>query len=214
MHFNTCYLYGGILPLRSNIPALCVRLWTPTIFICIFNVFQVSLFCLAIGQDPKDLPIAIVNAENDGASCNFNTTTRECPISFDGAFGLPEPNEHLANFTCRYLSFLDSNIAHPVYFDNLTSALQSVEDGDTWGVVSMDGNFSVNLYKRLFESIGNTDLTTVNLELLEKSSIKIRMDVTNQHIALTLQMKFVEAFQTFMKQLVRFFKGPLEFEPA
>lgn len=78
----------------------------------------------------------------------------------------------------------------------------------------MDGNFSVNLYKRLFESIGNTDLTTVNLELLEKSSIKIRMDVTNQHIALTLQMKFVEAFQTFMKQLVRFFKGPLEFEPA
>lgn len=28
------------------------------------------------------------------------------------------------------------------------------------------------------------------------------MDVTNQHIAFTLQMKFVEAFEAFMKQLV------------
>ena len=27
---------------------------------------QVSLFCLAIGQDPKSLPVAVVNAENQG----------------------------------------------------------------------------------------------------------------------------------------------------
>lgn len=166
-----------------------------------------SLFCLAIGQDPKDIPIAIVNAENEGSACYFGDGTfvshRECPISFDGTFGLPEPNEHLANFTCRYLSFLDSNVAHPVYFDNVSAALQSVHDGDTWGVVSMDANFSQNLYKRILESIGNTDLKTVNSELLEKSSIKIRMDVTNQHIAFSLQLKLVEAFESFTKQLVR-----------
>ena len=36
----------------------------------------------------------------------------------------------------------------------------------------------------------------------EKSSINIRMNVTNQHIAFTLQLKFVEAFEKFTKQLV------------
>ena len=36
---------------------------------------------------------------------------------------------------------------------------------------------------------------------MERSSIKVRMDVTNQHIAFTLQMKFVEAFEKFTHQL-------------
>lgn len=169
----------------------------------VLPALQVSLFCLAIGQDPKDLPVAVVNAENGGASCDyFNPTIhRQCPLDMNGAFGLPEPNEHLSNFSCRYLSFLDSSIAQPVYFTNLTDAITSVQDGHTWGVVSMDENFSQNLFDRILDSASNSDLKSVNLELLEKSSIKIRMDVTNQHIAFTLQMKFVEAFEAFTKQI-------------
>ena len=74
-----------------------------------FWLFQVSLFCLAIGQDPKNLPIAIVNAENDGAHCflppAIDNITYQCPITF-GWGGLPEQNKHLVNFTCRYMSFV------------------------------------------------------------------------------------------------------------
>ena len=32
----------------------------------VMPAIQVSLFCLAIGQDPKSLPVAVVNAENQG----------------------------------------------------------------------------------------------------------------------------------------------------
>ena len=46
-------------------------------------------------------------------------------------------------------------------------------------------------------------MTQINTELLDKSSIKIRLDITNQHIAYTLQMRLVEAFQHFLEQLVR-----------
>lgn len=178
----------------------------------VLPALQVSLFCLAIGQDPKDLPVAVVNAENAGASCHyFNASSdRQCPLNFDGTFGLPEPNEHLSNFTCRYLSFVDASIAHPVYFTNLTDAVQSVEDGHTWGIVSMDENFSQNLFDRILDSATNSDLKSVNLELLEKSSIKIRMDVTNQHIAFTLQMKFMEAFEAFTKQIFQVCDLPTE----
>ncbi len=87
----------------------------------------------------------------------------------------------------------------------MTSAVQSVEDGHSWGVVAMNANFSSSLYERIFDSMMSSDLKTVNKDIMEKSSIKIRMDVTNQHIAFTLQMKFVEAFESFMKQLVRWF---------
>ena len=44
----------------------------------------------------------------------------------------------------------------------------------------------------------------IDTDLLERSSIKIRLDITNQHIAYTLQMRLVEAFQHFLEQLVRF----------
>ena len=69
------------------------------------------MFCLAIGQDPKNLPIAIVNAENNGAHCfippTIDDNTYQCPITFSDYLGLPEPNKkHLVNFTCRYMSFV------------------------------------------------------------------------------------------------------------
>ena len=123
---------------------------------------------------------------------------------------LPFDSQHLSNFTCRYLSFLDSSIAHPVYYDNLTAAVQSVQDGETWGIVSMDANFSKNLFDRILDSATSTDLKKVDLELMEKSSINIRMDVTNQHIAFTLQMKFVEAFEAFTRQIFESCDMPTE----
>jgi len=39
--------------------------------------------------------------------------------------------------------------------------------------------------------------------MLERSTIRVRLDSTNQHISYTLQLKLVEAFQSFMKQLVK-----------
>lgn len=168
----------------------------------VLPALQVSLFCLAIGQDPKDLSIAVVNGENNGAPCVFNETTHQCPLSFDGPFGTPEANMYMDNFTCRFLSYLDSTIATPVYFDNMTNAIQSVQDGHTWGVVSMNEDFSHKLYERIFDSSCGSDLNAVDPDVFAASSIKISMDVTNQHIAFTLQLKLVEAFDRFMKQMI------------
>jgi hypothetical protein len=157
---------------------------------------------MAIGQDPKELPLAVVNYENNGEPCQESFFTKECPITL-GQMGLPSTNEHLANFTCRYLSFLDSNIATPVYFNNESAALQAVEDGHAWGIVRLDHDFTKSLYERIFETTTNSDLKSIDKDLFARSSINVRMDVTNQHIALTLQLKLSEAFEQFMKQLVR-----------
>lgn len=80
--------------------------------------------------------------------------------------------------------------------------MKSVEDGHAWAVVKLDHKFTASLYERIFESVTNPDLRTIDTDLLDKSSINIRLDVTNQHIAFTLQLKLVEAFEKFMRQLV------------
>ena len=62
-----------------------------------------------------------------------------------------------------------------------------------------------------FGDEGDADI----FDLFNKSSVRIRMDVTNQHIAYTLQLKFVEAFEKFAKQMVRIvtFLNPLTYQP-
>ena len=52
----------------------------------------------------------------------------------------------------------------------------------------------------------------VDMDFLNRSSINVKMDMTNQHIAFTLQMKFVEAFEGWFIQFLHvsiasFFKG-------
>ena len=116
---------------------------------------------MAIGQDPKEPPLAVVNYENNGEPCHESFYTKECPITL-GQMGLPSTNEHLANFTCRYLSFLDSNIATPVYFNNESAALKAVEDGHAWGVVRLDEEFTKSLYERIFETTTNSDLKSID----------------------------------------------------
>jgi hypothetical protein len=87
-------------------------------------------------------------------------------------------------------------------YSNESDALKAVEDGHAWGMVRVDHSFTTSLYKRIFESVTNSDLTSIDTDLFNKSTINVRMDVTNQHIAFTLQLKLAEAFEQFMKQLV------------
>ena len=42
----------------------------------------------------------------------------------------------------------------------------------------------------------------VDMDFLNRSSINVKMDMTNQHIAFTLQMKFVEAFEGWSIQFL------------
>lgn len=85
------------------------------------------------------------------------SSSLECPVSLS-SWGVPSPNEHLENFTCRYLSFLDEKLVNTEFYETRELAVQAVMDGHAWGVVAMDHNFTTNLYGRIFESLTNEDL--------------------------------------------------------
>lgn len=63
------------------------------LFIFVLPVMQVILFCLAIGRDPEDLKLAIVNKE-----MFYDNMT--CPLATDCSF---------TYLSCRYLNFLDKD---------------------------------------------------------------------------------------------------------
>ena len=48
---------------------------------------------------------------------------------------------------------MDTDVAELVYYPTIDSAVQAVEDGKAWGVISMEQNFTRDLYQRIFESL-------------------------------------------------------------
>lgn len=174
--------------------------WGFLVYTFLLPALQMSLFCLAIGQDPRDLTMAVVTDEVDteGGQCEHNN---RCPLDH-GFLGLGvSPNSDLANLSCRYLGFLNTDMIRPVFFNKEEDAVSAVSNGDAWGVIHMGSNFSEALYQKLFNAVTCLDpdncQTTTNA-----SSIKVKLDVTNQQLAFTLQLQLVEAFQDFLGQIV------------
>ena len=60
-----------------------------------------------------------------------------------------------------------------MYFNDESSALKSVKDGETYGMISVHQDFTKSLYDRIIES-SSSDLKSVDLDLHNKSSVRVR----------------------------------------
>ena len=49
----------------------------------------------------------------------------------------------------------------PVYFNNIDDATKAVENGEAWGVISVGGNFSENLYEVSVDHEQDIDLYVI-----------------------------------------------------
>ena len=64
-----------------------------SLFIFLLPAIQVIFFCLAIGRDPTNLKLAVVNDELDPSAGRVCSYTEGCPTSMLG---------------CRFLQFIDN----------------------------------------------------------------------------------------------------------
>lgn len=97
--------------LRRNPPVLVFQFMLPAI--------QVILFCLCIGGEPFDVPVAVVN------------------------------DELVPRSSRRFLEGLNKRIIRQVKYDNLTSAMEAVRRGTVWGAIHIPDKYSQNLQSRL-----------------------------------------------------------------
>nr|WMI51951.1 ABCE1 [Dermanyssus gallinae] len=96
--------------LKRNIPVLLFNFLVPS--------FQIVLFCLCIGADPFDLPMAVVNAD------------------------------HRPIYSQRFLQSLSNHTIIQRPYNRLEDALASVERGENWGVISIGRHYSAALQQR------------------------------------------------------------------
>lgn len=117
-------IWKNYIRLKRNPPVL--------IFEFILPAVQVILFCLCIGGDPFDVPLAVVNDEVIPQASKF------------------------------FLDAIDKNAIRQVPFDNLTLAIESVRRGETWGAIHIPDRYTQYLQERLTHPADITNETLTN----------------------------------------------------
>lgn len=122
-------IWKNYIRLKRNPPVL--------IFEFILPAVQVILFCLCIGGDPFDVPLAVVNDEVIPQASRF------------------------------FLDAIDKNAIRQVPFSNLSDAIESVKRGETWGAIHIPDRYTQFLRERLTnpDEITNDTLSngTINI---------------------------------------------------
>ncbi|RVE39929.1 hypothetical protein evm_015421, partial [Chilo suppressalis] len=96
----------------------------------------------------------------------------------------------MKNLSCRYLSHLTEH-TRQIHYANLSAAQDAVKQGHVWGVLFFNENYSDSLVARLALADA-ADEETVRL-----SDVQVWLDMSNQHIGLTLNRDILYAYRDF-----------------
>eukprot|EP00697_Spironema_sp_BW2_P000933 gnl/Spiro4/11279_TR5943_c0_g1_i1.p1 gnl/Spiro4/11279_TR5943_c0_g1~~gnl/Spiro4/11279_TR5943_c0_g1_i1.p1 ORF type:complete len:694 (+),score=139.84 gnl/Spiro4/11279_TR5943_c0_g1_i1:39-2120(+) len=100
-------LWKGCKRMLRNYAFLIFQFLLPTI--------QVSLYCIAIGRDPSNLPVAVVNSDSP-------------PL-----------------FSSQFLSYLDTSALKLENYASYADGINAVKAGNAWGVLYFPKSYSTNL---------------------------------------------------------------------
>lgn len=117
-------IWKNYIRLKRNPPVLIFEFLLPAV--------QVILFCLCIGGDPFDVPLAVVNDEV-----------------------IPQASKY-------FLDAIDKNAIRQVPFSNLSDAIESVKRGETWGAIHIPDRYTQYLQERLTHPADITNETLTN----------------------------------------------------
>ena len=143
------------------------RLRQPLIFLFFIPASQIVLFCVCMGNDPMHIQLAIVNEE-------------KVPV-----------------FSSMFLEKIPNFNVHQKNFKDLKSAVESVRRTESWAVIHIPRDFSVNLQKRLF--LGSS----VNSSVIESAIMRLYPDVSNKHLSAEMTLILEEAMMKFYADIVK-----------
>lgn len=172
--------------MRALLQKNFLRMWRNVgvmLFIFALPVMQVILFCLAIGRDPTDLKLAIVNHEMNF----YNQSYQDCPIAQGCS---------LQNLSCRYLHHLRNDTILKQYYPDSASAIDAVKVGDAWGAMYFTENFTDALVARM--ALGKE----ADEETLDQSEIRVWLDMSNQQIGIILNRDLQLSYKDFVQEFL------------
>ncbi|CAK9795740.1 ABC transporter G family member 23 [Anthophora plagiata] len=159
------------------------------LFSLILPMLQMLCFFNAVGQDPKELSMYVVNHEagncTDGRNRGnvfYNETERTCDF---------------VDLSCRFLNGINDSVVEKIYYDNYENALDDISKHKTVGIMQFKENFSTSL-KEMVE-----DVLSVSNEAILSSKIEMEIHSPDRQINLFIQKKLYESFFNDYENIMR-----------
>lgn len=130
---------------------------------------QILLFCICIGRDPFDIPLAVVNEEKP---------------------------QYLST---KFINNIDSYAAQIQTFDSLPKALNAVKRGEAWGVIHIGANFSAAVPQRFDfdESLQNWTIEASTIRIYADVTDQLIATYMQRTLEKAFQQFAVEAVKEF-----------------
>ncbi|XP_059468447.1 ABC transporter G family member 23-like [Neocloeon triangulifer] len=185
-------------------------------FILGFPLLQIGAFFLAIGHDPRHLPVAVVNDEVPWYRAGPGPSYTGGPlfVENDRCLGMIVPGCNMTRLSCRFLDALDPTFVTKRYYSDLKSAQAAVKAGEVWGTMHFGANFSAALEERKERGKDTSD------EALEMGELGVWLDMSDRQIGLLLKKQILDSYKKFFKELLsdcelnhKYGEVPIQFKP-
>lgn len=178
----------GVINLKRNLAVLFFNIVNPA--------FQIILFSIAIGTEPKGLNVAVYNPED---SANVTMLGNIAENTFLVPFLTRSIDLHakqFSNYSLMFLSSIDKEYVNLISYDTYDGAIESVKNSDTWAAITFPANYSMYLQDRMDSMI---DPSSVTNETIEGSSIYFHGDFTEFPIQTTLMKSIMDSMTKYIK---------------
>ncbi|XP_053695189.1 ABC transporter G family member 20 [Sabethes cyaneus] len=159
------------------------------VFLFLFPIFQLVSFYVAIGGDPKELRLGIVNDEVSNIQECFNQSL--ITTSFHDDYDCD-----LYKVSCRFLETLNRTVAIQEYFDDFESAYRAAKKGTVWGFIYFKDNFTESL-QDVRDNVREAEPGSFH-----SSEIKVYLDKSDQQVTFYLEKKLLETYKQFAENLM------------
>uniref|UniRef100_A0A2H1V3S8 SFRICE_015531 n=1 Tax=Spodoptera frugiperda TaxID=7108 RepID=A0A2H1V3S8_SPOFR len=160
------------------------------IFSILFPIIQVVAFFAAVGHDPRDLQIGVVNDEAAlspfGLKICSNTSLVTTVLQEDETCDL-------YMLSCWFLEEMEKKMLFPTVFNSTEEARNAVATGKLYGALHFSRNFSAALGKRVADG-------EVDDDIVEDSSVSVWLDMTNHQISNFMKTQLHKAYESFTRR--------------
>ncbi|XP_026729847.1 ABC transporter G family member 20-like [Trichoplusia ni] len=163
------------------------------IFSILFPIIQVVAFFSAVGHDPRDLHIGVVNEEAAfspyGLSICNNHSLQTVTVQEDETCDL-------YMLSCWFLEEMEVKQLYQTPFNTSEEARQAVSSGQLYGALHFSRNFSAALGKRFTDG-------EVEDDVVNDSSVSVWLDMTNHQISNFMKTQLHKAYESFTRRAMK-----------
>ncbi|CAB3227743.1 unnamed protein product [Arctia plantaginis] len=161
------------------------------IFSILFPIIQVVAFFSAVGHDPRDLHLAVVNDEASfspyGLAICRNSSLQPATQNFK------DDTCDVYMLSCWFLEEMEKRKLYPTPYNTSEEAKTAVATGRLYGAIRFSRNFSYALGRRVAEG-------EVEDDIVDDSSVNVWLDMTNHQISNFIKTQLHKTYESFTRR--------------